>query len=101
MILCADDYPADFSYLRSQAVEITLDTRTGFYLPDSALHTVNGDVGVYVLDGSVAVFRRVEILYRGDGFALASADAEGSTELSLNDLIITSGENLYDGKVYS
>ncbi len=99
LVLRSDRAPEDMVYYRRQTVHISLGETTGFYLPDSALHTVDGVEGVYVLQDSILHFRRVDILYRGDGYCVASM--EEGTELSLNDILVTSGKNLYDGKGYT
>ena len=100
-VLRSDDCPQDFVYYRSQTVELTVTERVGFYIPDSALYIVNGNEGVYVFENSTAYFRRVDILYRGDGYSIVAARGDSSTsELRENDILITSGQNLYDGKVY-
>lgn len=102
----ADVTPTAFSYLRSQRVEITVSEYTGYYVPNQALVTrVEEDgtylSGVYIFSGSTVRFRRVHILYRGDGYSIVAERGDrGSDYLNLNDLLITSGKNLYDGKVY-
>ena len=100
VILRSNDIPADFLYLRSQTVEITVDSCSGYYIPSSALHTVDGVEGVYVFRDSTARFCPIQILYRGDGYCIADEHAEGDNTLSLNDILITGGDRLYDGKVY-
>ena len=49
-------------------------------------------------------FRRIEVVYRGNGYVIAALrDPDPDNEidyLRLNDLMITSGKKLYDGKVY-
>lgn len=97
----ADDCPEDFVYYRIQTAQITVGVQEGFYVPDTALHTVDGVAGVYVLENSTAYFRRISILYRGDGYCIvARPETSDTCEVYLNDLIILSGRNLYDGKVY-
>ncbi len=98
-VFCSEESPTSFVYYRSQEVHITLDTSEGFYIPDTAIHEVDGTEGVYIFDESVARFRRIAVLYRGDGYVIVSRDAEG-TELNEYDVLITSGGKLYDGKVY-
>lgn len=101
LIFEADTEPSGFSFYRSQTVEITVGTTRGFYLPSTALQNVNGVEGVYIFEASTARFRRVEILYRGDGYAIAKTPEDSEiTEIAFNDLLITSGRNLYDGKGY-
>ena len=100
-IFSTEDSPAWFSYQRIQSVEITVGSSTGYYVPDSALVQNNGGDGVYIFRDSTVYFRRIEILYRGDGYCIVAEQGErGDDYLSLYDILITSGKNLYDGKVY-
>lgn len=100
-VFSADEVPSDFTYLRRQRVEITVGTLTGYYIPQTALHTVNGVEGVYVFEESTVYFRRVEILWRGDGYCIASADGDlGEGYLALHDILVTSGKDLYEGGGY-
>ena len=105
LVFRADSTPAGFDYHRVQRVEITTEKTEGFYVPESALQTrtVNGEEqeGVYVFENSIVRFRRIEVLYRGDGYCIAlRPDASEITELREGDILITSGKNLYDGKGY-
>lgn len=100
----SDVTPLGFHYLRSQRVEITVGSSNGFYIPQQAYITQNGLPGVYIFEESTVQFRRIEVLYEGDGYLIAAGedpDPEHDVPyLALNDLMITSGRNLYDGKVY-
>lgn len=100
-VFASDEVPTDFVWKRSQTVEITVGSTTGYYVPDAALYEVDGATGVYVLEGSTVYFRRVEILYRGDGYCIAAEQGDrGGGYLALNDLMVTSGKDLYDGRVF-
>lgn len=97
--------PENFDYGRVQSVKLIMGSTTGYRVPEQALHTREGMDGVYVLSGSEVIFRRVTVLYRGDGYVVV-AERDYSTEnykefLNLNDQIIVSlsdGE-LYDGRI--
>ncbi len=91
---------ANFNYLRHQTVQIVREYYTGCRVPISALRVVNGEAGVYVLQGSKVVFKRVDPLYEYDGYII-SADKSGSDSsyLAKNDFIVTKGKDLYDGKI--
>ena len=70
-------------------------------VPASALHEVSGVEGVYIFKDSTAYFRRVRVLYRGDGYVIVAQNDNGDEAyLSLFDILITSGKDLYDGRVY-
>jgi hypothetical protein len=87
-------------------VRITLGSTSGYRVPREAVHTVGEDVGVYVLVGNVIEFRRITVIGEGDGYYIVSTyerDLEDSLTsqtpyLNINDLIVTSGNDLYDGK---
>ncbi len=97
----AQETPADFVYFRVQRVQITTDLCEGYYVPESALQTKDGINGVYIFKDSTVCFCRIEILHEGDGYYIvAENDGKDEEYLSLYDILITSGKNLYEGRVY-
>ena len=93
--------PVDFQYLRIQHVEFEVAQRKGYYIPEQALTVQNGVDGVFIFENSTVYFKRIDILFRGDGYCIAAERGDrGSDYLALNDLIVTSGNNLYDGRVF-
>ena len=100
-IFSSIEVPPDLLYLRAQRVEITVATTTGYYIPDAALWSVNSVIGVYIFEDSTVYFRRIDVLYRGDGYCIAAEQGDrGGDYLAADDILITSGRNLYDGKVF-
>lgn len=100
-VFVCESHPSDFLFYRKQTVEITVGKSDGFYIPESALVTQNGVMGVYVFEGSIVRFRKADIIWRGDGYAIAALPGEDSaTDLQENDILIVSGKDLYEGKVY-
>lgn len=103
LVFECDTMPAGFDYRRVQHVEILTDTYTGYRVSSSALTELDGVTGVYILDGGVVRFRRVNIIYEGDGYCIVSvrdtSDENYRTYLNLNDIIITAGRNLYEGRI--
>ena len=100
-VFVCESHPNDFLFYRKQAVEITVGESEGFYIPETALVTQNGMTGVYVFEASTVRFRRADIIWRGEGYAIAALPGEGSlTALNENDILIVSGKDLYEGKVY-
>ncbi|MBQ7153691.1 MAG: hypothetical protein IJR83_07160 [Clostridia bacterium] len=96
--------PRDFSYERTQQVSLVIGTLTGFRIPESALAVYGGETGVFILDGSVVSFRRIDAVQTGDGYVLASCTAltEGNAKyLAKNDMMILQAAGMYDGKVLS
>lgn len=96
-----ESHPNDFLFYRKQTVEITVGETDGFYIPETALVTQNGITGVYVFEESTVRFRPTEIIWHGEGYVIAKRPGENSlTKLQENDILITSGKDLYEGKVY-
>ena len=99
-VFVCTSHPNDFLFYRKQTVEITVGKSDGFYIPETALVTQNGMTGVYVFEESTVRFRQAEIIWRGDGYAIAALPGESLTSLKENDILIVSGKDLYEGKVY-
>ena len=114
LVLSSGKITSDFSFVRSQTVEITTKVMSGFSVPKSAIRMNDGVIGVYVFDGMTVSFRRIEVIREFDDAYLVSSDVgeasaetgnEGSAQsapyLSRNEQIITSGKGLYNGRILS
>lgn len=115
-ILSTRDVPTGFDYTRVQKIELVEAEYTGLRVPVGAVRIVNGETGVYILDGSTVRFRTISVLYRGDGICIVDTgskedsdevedsgtdedDGDETRRLELHDNLITSGKGLYDGRV--
>ena len=114
MILSSFDLSLSYSFSRAQSVKIKLKSVTGYRIPKESIAFQGDENGVYILVGTVVKFRRVDVIGEGNGYYIvetkeknaAKPEGEvgsGSTSeypyLNVNDLIITSGNDLYDGKL--
>ena len=106
MVFSCSKMPEGFDYTRVQEVELLVNSIQGYRVPTVALCTQKGLDGVYVLASSEVMFRRVNIIYRGDDYVVV-AERDASTEnykefLNLNDRIITfvSDGELYEGRIF-
>jgi len=120
----SQDMPDGFGFPRSFTAETVSLQVSGYRIPSEAIVTVHSyktgeDVkGVYILSGNVVEFRKINIRIARDGYVIAQTksdvdayretlsgeerarfDADGWTYLGLNDNIITSGNEIYEGKV--
>lgn len=92
--------------LRAQEIRIYLSEISGYKIPEEALVRVDGENAVYILVGDRVELRRVTVKSRGNKYYIVSTfeeDAENESVseipyLNINDLIITSGNDLYHGK---
>ncbi len=103
LVFTYDNMPTGFDFKRVQSLEILTETYSGYRVASSALVEKDGETGVYILDTGVVRFRRVNIIYEGDGYCIVEerdTTQEGyATYLNLHDIIITAGRNLYEGRI--
>ena len=110
LVLSTNAMPQGFAYTRFSDVELILDEVSGYRVPETALATHDGLDGVYVLDGGRVTWRDVRIVSRGEGYVLVYAPTKAEREseeddtyhydryLGIRDVVITDGDDLYDGK---
>lgn len=97
--------PQDFAYTRVQTVTVEVGQTQGLRIPQTALVVgKDGEMGVYILDIAYVRYRKIEIIWRGDGYVLAretDRTAEGhENDLGYQELLITrSDQTLYDGQL--
>jgi hypothetical protein len=94
---------SSFNYLRIGRVEIVSRDISGFRIPESAVCEVGGTTGVYILKDGRATFRKITVLYEGDGYYIVSSDYTAGdgyyVYIEQNDSIIIDSKNMYEGKV--
>ena len=108
LLLSSFDTGVSAGLERDQSIKIEVESYTGYRVPTEAIHNVKGAYGeVYVLVGSTVELRRVTIILRGDGYCIVYTNEKDEEEgiggalpyLKENDMIVTSGNDLYDGKL--
>ena len=63
IVLSCEREPQEVTALRRQSADIIFSSYTGLRVPKQALYMVDGQAGVYVLEGARARWKPVEILY--------------------------------------
>lgn len=104
LVFSSTALPGDFAFIRSQPVAVTAGEYSGIRLPLSALRAVDGVSGVYVLSGGIVRYRAVSVLAEGEDWFLADPDPDADPPaemkwLSRNDIVITNGRGLYEGRI--
>ncbi|MBO4220422.1 MAG: hypothetical protein J5933_05825 [Clostridia bacterium] len=102
LVFFCSESPKEFDFVRNQKIRILTKEYSGYRVPRNALRMLDdGEIGVYVLSGSVVNFRKLNVCFETDAF-LISADPEPDSEgsyLKQNENIITQGKGLYDGRI--
>ena len=101
LTLSCSDHMELAARLRTQQADVILHTYSGIRVPKQALHYVNdtGETGVYVLEGAIARWKPVEIIYEAQEYYLVREDRSSTSKLWAGDEVVLTGEELTDGKV--
>ena len=101
IILRANEMNEDITHLRFEEVQIVKNEYTGYRVSNTAIRTVEGENGVYVLSGNRVKFRKIKILYSTEEYSIVEkiSPEEEAGYLRIYDEIIIKGKDLYDGKV--
>ena len=121
VVFRGDTYLAELTLLRQQSAQVIRRTTEGIRVPIESVRlreeTVTGEdgtettvteTGVYCIVGMEARFKAVDVLYRGEDFALVRSTLDAAEEVSTSqeklrlragDEVIITAEDLYDGKV--
>ncbi len=99
VVLRFNEINARLCTLRSEEVEIVFSYYRGLKVRDDALRFQETQPGVYTINSAGISFKKVDILFYGDGFVLsripADTDAAARDYLRLYDQMVISGRELY------
>ena len=101
LVLSCSDHMERAARLRTQQADVILHAYSGIRVPKQALYYRNdsGESGVYVLEGAVARWKTVEIIYEAQDYYLIREDRSSTARLWAGDEVIITGQELTDGKV--
>ncbi|MGI6030702.1 MAG: HlyD family efflux transporter periplasmic adaptor subunit [Eubacteriales bacterium] len=88
--------------LRKESCDMILGTYDGILVPKIARREVDGQVGVFTMEGSTCTFKPMEVLYEEGDYIIAAREdpvLSGKDCLQVGDEIIVKGDDLYDGKI--
>lgn len=94
-----DNFVSNAVESRVASFKLVVKSYGGLRVPRTALHyDENEQRGVFVLRGQTLVFKKVEVVYWGEGYVICS-QVKDDGYLKLYDKIVVEGMDLYDGKV--
>lgn len=107
MLFSSYDLAVAASFSRTQSVSIYLGSCSGYRIPKQAIYNGEQYDYVYILVGNMVELRRVSVKGEGNGYYIVSTHEEDVKDnvsrdipyLNINDLLITSGNDLYHGKL--
>lgn len=100
LVLSCSRYLSDVTLLRHVSADIVFSSYSGLRVPKAAIRvSESGKSGVYVLEGSTARWKTVDILYDNGESYVVRLDKSDTDNLWPGDEVIVSAKGLYDGKV--
>ena len=99
VIFTSDDMNKDLVSMRKEVGDIVLDSYTGLKIPKEAVRMKDDQPGVYVLNGTVASFKTIEMLYTGPDYYIVKQNVIGKDSLVVNDDVIVHAKDVEDKKV--
>lgn len=84
---------------RIEDIQIITKEYTGYKIKNSAIRTVDGETGVYVVSGNLIGFRKVHIAYNDGEYSIVDNPEGESGYIRLYDEVVTKGVELYDNKL--
>ncbi len=98
VILHCDYVTAGLTGLRGQTAQLNFSTYSGLLVNSKAVRFENGIQGVYIKQGSQIKFRKLDIIYEGDGFVISRINEMDNDFLQSHDEVVVEGRDLYNGK---
>lgn len=100
MVLSFDNLNAELLSGRTVRFRIIRDDYQGIRIPKSAIRFDDeGNEGVYIKYGVEILFRKINVITYGDDYAICEDTSEKNGYLSLYDMVVVEGTDLYDGKI--
>lgn len=99
LILKCNQMSEQLATLRIEDARIILAEYKGLKIPSAAVRTnEDGEKGVYVLKGNIALFKKIDILYSTEDYVIVSLNSEDN-EVKIYEQVITEGKDISDGKI--
>lgn len=99
LVLEGDDFSSEMVSMRDQPIEIILGTYTGLKVPKEAAGMQDGQLGVFILSGSMTRFKTINPLYETDSFYVVQQSATDAKALVAQDQIVIRGKDLQNNMV--
>lgn len=98
VLKCSDMYES-LANFRIEDVQIVTATYTGYKIKNSAIRTLDGQTGVFVVSGDLVAFRKAHIVYETSDYTIVDNPNSDNGYIKLYDEVITKGVELYDNKL--
>ncbi len=99
LILSCNQMNETLADLRLEDIQIITEEYSGYKISNSAIRTVDGVKGVYVVRGNLLGFRKIHIVHSEDNFTIVDNPDGDSDYIKQYDEVVIKGVELYDNKL--
>ncbi|MBO4934655.1 MAG: hypothetical protein J5441_05770 [Clostridia bacterium] len=99
VIFSCNNVNSELACMRVDRATVKLNSFSGVRVNSDALRVVDGEQGVYIARGQKVAFRKVDLVYTGDGYVISRIRRDDPSMLQLYDDVIIGGRNMYAGKL--
>lgn len=99
VIIKCNEMNESLASLRVEDIQIITEEYTGYKINNSAIRTVDGVTGVYVVSGNLIGFRKIHIAYNDGEYSIVDNPDGESGYIRLYDEVVTKGVEMYDNKL--
>jgi len=100
VVLYGEKFTEELMSFRKQSASIILNSYSGLKVPKEAVRVNDKrQMGVYVITGTYAEFKKINVLYETRDYYVVSTDPKDKSSLLIYDNIIVSAKDLSSGKV--
>lgn len=99
LVLSCEELLHKVTALRRQTADVVFRRYEGLRVPKSAIYYVDGETGVYVLEGARAEWKEIELLYENGEDYLVVWDSSDTDNLWPKDELILTSDEIQDGMV--
>ena len=93
IILSCDEMDEALVKNRVERVEIDFGDYTGLKVPRDAIRFLDGEKGVYVMQGQTVKFKKISVIYEGDDFVLSENTSDPEYLNLYNEILLEPIDN--------
>lgn len=99
VIFSSTDMNSELVSMRKEVGDVVISSYSGLKVPKDAVHMQGDQMGVYILNDSVASFKKIEPVYEGADYYIVQQNIIGDDSLVIDDDIIVHAKEIDDKKV--
>lgn len=101
VILSSDIITPEILNLRFEQAKVVFSNYSGIALQKDMIRILDGEKGVYVINGSKILFKKIDIIFENKDLIVSKYQKDKNEYVEIYDDVIIEGKDLYNGKLIS